>query len=163
MAQSNARGRRSRPLLYWLPDVTVMLAAFLSFGRAAFAQDAALDTAKIAAGEAIYNTNCAVCHGDQLVNTGQTFDLRRLRPDERPRFEYSVRNGKNQMPPWKGVLSDEDIDRLWFYIRANAHQNDGLEYSHPAPCGGADDHLNLLSAASATFSAVRPNCLQRSL
>jgi mono/diheme cytochrome c family protein len=92
--------------------------------RPAFAQDAApeQDKAKIAAGEDVYNTNCAICHGDELVNSGQTFDLRRLKSDERPRFENSVRNGKNQMPPWKGVLSDEQIDQLWHYIRANAYQ-----------------------------------------
>jgi hypothetical protein len=24
------------------------------------------------------------------------------------------------MPPWKGVVTDEEIDQLWHYIRANA-------------------------------------------
>jgi mono/diheme cytochrome c family protein len=124
MTQCNVRGRRSRPLLYLRPHALLVLAAFLLVARAALAQEAATDQdqAKIAAGETIYNTNCAICHGDQLVNTGQTFDLRRLKADERPRFENSVRNGKNQMPPWKGMLSDNDIDRLWHYIRANAYQ-----------------------------------------
>jgi mono/diheme cytochrome c family protein len=88
----------------------------------ALADDAAPDQAKIDAGETVYNTRCAVCHGDDLVNTGQTFDLRRLKADERPRFDNSVRNGKNQMPPWRGVLSDDDIDQLWHYIRAHAFQ-----------------------------------------
>jgi mono/diheme cytochrome c family protein len=82
----------------------------------------AQDDAKIAVGENVYNTYCATCHGDNLVNTGQTFDLRRLRADERPRFENSVRNGKNQMPPWRGVLNDEQIDQLWRYIRVNPFQ-----------------------------------------
>ena len=82
----------------------------------------AQDEAKIEAGENVYNTNCQVCHGEQLVNTGQTFDLRRLKNNERARFDNSVRNGKNQMPPWKGVLTDEEIDQLWHYIRANAYQ-----------------------------------------
>ena len=41
---------------------------------------------------------------------------------DRARFDNSVRNGKNQMPPWKGVLTDEEIDRLWHYIPANAYQ-----------------------------------------
>lgn len=88
----------------------------------ALADDAVPDQDKIAAGEIVYNTRCAVCHGDDLVNTGQTFDLRRLKADERPRFDNSVRNGKNQMPPWKGVLSDDEIDKLWHYIRAHAFQ-----------------------------------------
>jgi mono/diheme cytochrome c family protein len=88
----------------------------------ASADDAASDQDKIDAGEIVYNTRCAVCHGDDLINTGQTFDLRKLKADERPRFEHSVLNGKNQMPPWKGVLSDADIDNLWHYIRAHAYE-----------------------------------------
>jgi mono/diheme cytochrome c family protein len=94
--------------------------AVLWCSSATFADDAAPDQDKIDAGETVYNTRCAVCHGDDLVNTGQTFDLRKLKADERPRFEHSVLNGKNQMPPWKGVLSDADIDNLWHYIRAHA-------------------------------------------
>jgi mono/diheme cytochrome c family protein len=86
------------------------------------ADDAAPDQAEIDAGDTVYNMRCAVCHGDDLVNTGQTFDLRKLKAGERPRFENSVRNGKNQMPPWKGVLSDDDIDHLWHYIRAHAYE-----------------------------------------
>jgi mono/diheme cytochrome c family protein len=98
---------------------TLLFGQALSFVPAAAAQDAS-DQAKITAGETVYNTYCSTCHGDDLVNTGQTFDLRRLQADERPRFENSVRNGKNQMPPWKGVLSDQQIDQLWHYIRTHA-------------------------------------------
>jgi len=57
-----------------------------------------------------------------LVSTGQIFDLRKLTGSDHVRFENAVRNGKNQMPPWKGVLSDEEIDQVWHYIRANAYQ-----------------------------------------
>ena len=97
--------------------LVVLGAALLSVATAS-----AQDAAKIEAGENVFNTNCAVCHGDQLVSTGQTFDLRRLRDGDRARFDNSVRNGKNQMPPWKGKLSDEEIDQVWHYIRANAYQ-----------------------------------------
>lgn len=96
----------------------VALGAALSPVTTASAQD----SAKIEAGENVFNTNCAVCHGDQLVSTGQTFDLRRLKDGDRARFDNSVRNGKNQMPPWKGKLTDEEIDQVWHYIRANAYQ-----------------------------------------
>ncbi len=82
----------------------------------------AQDAAKVSAGEDVYNTYCATCHGDGLAGSARTFDLRKLRADERPRFENSVTNGKNQMPPWKGVLSAEQIDQLWNYIRANAYE-----------------------------------------
>jgi mono/diheme cytochrome c family protein len=105
-----------------LAVAAAVLAAVLAPLPNARADDAAAIKEKIEAGETVYNTRCAVCHGDDLVNTGQTFDLRRLRADERPRFENSVRNGKNQMPPWKDVLSDDDIDHLWYYVRAHAFQ-----------------------------------------
>ena len=80
----------------------------------------AQDKAKIEAGENVYNTNCAICHGDQLKSSGQFPNLRRLTANDRERFDTTVRNGRNQMPPWKGVLSDDEIDQIWAYIRANA-------------------------------------------
>jgi mono/diheme cytochrome c family protein len=95
----------------------------LALAVAAFASAAAAqDRAAVEAGEAVYNNNCETCHGDGLKSTGQTFDLRRLTAGDRARFDNSVRNGKNQMPPWKDVLSDQEIDQLWAYIRANAYQ-----------------------------------------
>jgi len=113
-------GVSSREILRRKRRATFALAALLSLASTASAAVAEDDDAKIAAGEQVYNTYCATCHGDDLVNGGQTFDLRRLRADERPRFEHSVLNGKNQMPPWKGVLNEEQIDQLWHYIRAHA-------------------------------------------
>jgi len=101
----------------WTGAMAVLGAALLPVTAAS-----AQDTATIEAGENVFNTNCAVCHGDQLVSTGQTFDLRRLKETDRARFDNSVRNGKNQMPPWKGKLTDDEIDQLWHYIRANAYQ-----------------------------------------
>jgi mono/diheme cytochrome c family protein len=81
----------------------------------------AQDRAKIEAGEQLYSTFCSTCHGDNLVSSGQTFDLRRLTANDRARFDNSVLRGKNQMPPWKGALSDEQIDLIWHYIRAKAN------------------------------------------
>ena len=82
----------------------------------------AQDQPRIAAGAQTFSEYCSTCHGDNLVNSGQTFDLRRLKAGDRPRFENSVLNGKNQMPPWKGVLTEDQIDTLWNYIRANAFE-----------------------------------------
>ena len=85
---------------------------------AAWAQEP--DRAKIDAGETVYGTYCAPCHGDQLVSTGQFPNLRRLTPVDRVKFENTVRDGRNQMPPWRGVVSDEQIDQIWAYIRSVA-------------------------------------------
>jgi mono/diheme cytochrome c family protein len=78
------------------------------------------DTAKIARGARVYGDYCASCHGDELRNTsgGVTFDLRRLRAEDHSRFQTVVLNGKSPMPPWRGVLSPEQIDAVWAYIRA---------------------------------------------
>lgn len=81
----------------------------------AFAQDA-VDPAKAEEGETIYGNYCQTCHGDNLVSIGQTFDLRRLKPDERKRFETSVQNGKGQMPPWRGVIDADQMDKIWNFI-----------------------------------------------
>jgi mono/diheme cytochrome c family protein len=86
------------------------------------AEEAPPDKAKIDAGETVYSTYCAVCHGDNLISTGQFPNLRRLTAKDREKFETTVRNGRNQMPPWKDVLSDAQIDQAWSYIRANAYE-----------------------------------------
>jgi mono/diheme cytochrome c family protein len=74
-------------------------------------------------GADVYDDRCATCHGDDLQsNPGGAFDLRRLRADEHERFVNSVLHGKNSMPSWQGVLTAEQIEDLWAYIRAHAYQ-----------------------------------------
>ncbi|TMG73606.1 MAG: cytochrome c [Betaproteobacteria bacterium] len=91
------------------------------FGVLAAAPGAsAQDRSLIEAGAQVYQTHCAECHGEKLVNTGSTFDLRRLRADERPRFDKATKDGKGQMPAWGGVLSAEEFDQLWAYVRSKA-------------------------------------------
>jgi cytochrome c6 len=80
----------------------------------------AADGSRADAGAAIYANRCAACHGKELHNTsgGWSFDLRRLRPDEHDRFVDSVTTGKDNMPSWYGILSDDEIEAIWAYIRA---------------------------------------------
>jgi mono/diheme cytochrome c family protein len=75
----------------------------------------------VAQGETIYESYCASCHGEGLQNNsgGVTFDLRRLKSDDYPRFMDSVMHGKDKMPPWKGVLTETQIDQIWAYVRAS--------------------------------------------
>jgi mono/diheme cytochrome c family protein len=100
------------------------------FGRAVFAvalaalpcAAAAADDAAVRKGAKLYENNCSTCHGDDLQNnSGIAFDLRRLKADEHARFVNSVLHGKNVMPSWDGKLTEEQIESLWAYIRANAY------------------------------------------
>jgi mono/diheme cytochrome c family protein len=116
------RVNRQQPSRRRFLEAIFAIAAITSVAGTAHAAVVDDDKAKIEAGEQVYNTYCATCHGDDLVNSGLTFDLRRLRADERSRFEQSVLNGKNQMPPWQGVINEQQIDQLWHYIRAHAYQ-----------------------------------------
>lgn len=102
--------------------VQLLLGAAILIGGSTVPPANAQDQAKIKAGAQTFSEYCSTCHGDDLVNSGLTFDLRRLKATDRPRFENSVLNGKNQMPPWRGVLNAEQIDTLWNYIRANAFE-----------------------------------------
>jgi mono/diheme cytochrome c family protein len=108
----------NRPRKLSAPRLATIAACIVALTGPALAQD----QAKVDAGEAIYNDYCFTCHGEKLVSSGQTFDLRRLTAADRARFENAVLAGKNQMPPWRGVLSSEQIDLLWHFIRANALQ-----------------------------------------
>jgi len=74
------------------------------------------------AGAAVYENNCSVCHGARLRNPGGSFDLKALTEDERERFDVGVLDGKNMMPPWRGTISEDELDQLWAYIRAYAYE-----------------------------------------
>lgn len=94
----------------------IAVAALLPFAESAHAQT------PVAAGEQIYAEKCSECHGPRLRNPGTSFDLKKLKADERARFEKSVLDGKGQMPPWRGALSEEQIGQIWAYIREYAYE-----------------------------------------
>ncbi|MET0733440.1 MAG: cytochrome c [Casimicrobiaceae bacterium] len=98
--------------------VAAAVVSFVICPCASLAQTAG--AAQVAAGERVYSDYCSNCHGEGLRNTsgGVTFDLRRLRSEERDRFVGAVLDGKRQMPPWRGALDMEQIDSIWAYIRA---------------------------------------------
>jgi mono/diheme cytochrome c family protein len=98
----------------------LVAAGSMAAAQPAAAQDKQDDEALIAAGAEVYQDKCSECHGERLVNPGSSFDLRKLRADERPRFDASVTNGKGQMPAWGGLLGADQFDALWAYIRSKA-------------------------------------------
>ncbi len=70
------------------------------------------------AGKRTFGNRCARCHGWNMVNLGSiSFDLRKFPHDDRARFFHSVTNGKNAMPAWKDILSQQEIESVWAYVR----------------------------------------------
>ena len=86
-------------------------------GGAFFApMSVAQDKGRIEEGIAVYKEHCGTCHGENLVSPGPNSDLRQLKPQDRERFNRIVQNGRGQMPPWKGVVTDAEMDAVWAYI-----------------------------------------------
>jgi cytochrome c6 len=71
-------------------------------------------------GREVYGEFCVTCHGRDMVAPGAiSFDLRKFPKDDFERFRNAVLNGKGQaMPPWRGKISDEDLNDLWAYVRS---------------------------------------------
>lgn len=80
------------------------------------AQDAGVTPEQAARGAEIYALNCSPCHGPRLYGEESAFDLRTFPRDQRERFITSVTRGKNQMPPWGGLLQPQEIEALWAYV-----------------------------------------------
>ena len=98
----------------------VAVAGFaLALAPASSSGQPAVNAESAAKGESVYSDFCWTCHGERLRNPGggTSFDLRRLRPEDYARFVNAVLNGKNTMPPWRGVLDQEQVDAIWAYIR----------------------------------------------
>ena len=74
-------------------------------------------SAEVRRGEHLYRQHCEVCHGIAM-NAGSSgaFDLRAFPPGQKVRFVRSVSNGKNGMPPWRGVLDPSEIEALYAYV-----------------------------------------------
>lgn len=81
-------------------------------GRAAAQDDAAI-------GEQVYEEHCQTCHGEKLRSAGAIPDLREVGENERAKFDKMVMEGRGQMPAWQGVVSPQELNQLWAYIRRN--------------------------------------------
>lgn len=71
---------------------------------------------RIEKGRVMYKQLCLRCHGPEMVGGNNAFDLRTFPLDQRDRFFNSVTNGKRAMPPWKGILSEDEISLVWAYV-----------------------------------------------
>ena len=90
-----------------------LIAAFVA---AAAAPAAAQDPKQLRLGADIYERNCSPCHGSRMMDPQGAADLRKFPHDGHDRFVSSVTKGKNQMPPWGGLLKPEDVEALWAYV-----------------------------------------------
>ena len=101
--------------MVWPGIAAIALAACaIALGPAALAQD------QSEAGGELYAQHCSNCHGEKMMDPGAAPDLRELHAADRARFETTVMEGRGQMPSWRGVLEQADVDTLWAYIRAHA-------------------------------------------
>lgn len=91
-------------------------AAIAAFALNAGAENESFSAEDVKKGSTIYSQNCSPCHGPRMLDPQGAFDLRIFPKDDRNRFVTSVAKGKNQMPPWGGLLSPADIDALWAYV-----------------------------------------------
>ena len=103
----------------------IVIAFALLFGIAATADEtkpaatgAMASSAEIVArGRSLYAHHCSHCHGFNMVTSGTVaYDLRKFPHNDKARFVNSVTNGKGGMPPWKGTISEEQLDQLWAYV-----------------------------------------------
>ncbi len=98
-----------------LGSAAVLLSAF-AHGQESFSPD------QIKRGTAIYEQNCAPCHGARMLDANSAFDLRTFPPDQKNRFVTSLTKGKNQMPPFGDLFKPDEIDALWAYVMAGEKQ-----------------------------------------
>ena len=73
---------------------------------------------QIKEGAALYEKNCATCHGNHMKNPPWAIDLATFPRDERARFVDSVTNGVRNMPPWGDVIKPDGVAALWAYLVA---------------------------------------------
>nr|YP_009312808.1 Cytochrome c553 [Helminthora furcellata]SCW21062.1 Cytochrome c553 [Helminthora furcellata]SCW23922.1 Cytochrome c553 [Helminthora furcellata] len=83
--------------------------------------------ADIAAGEQIFNANCAACHagGNNAIITEKTLKKDVLEANSMNSVNAittQVTDGKGAMPAFGGRLEDEDIENVANYVLSQAEQ-----------------------------------------
>ena len=99
-----------------LAAAAVMGIVWMTMPATAQQQAAIGDQAMIGAGRTSYAQKCSHCHGPKMVTAGTVAPDLRSFPDDNARFVTTVKQGKNTMPPWKDVLSDQEITEIWAFV-----------------------------------------------
>ena len=91
----------------------LLILLFLTFSSSAFADD------KMVLGLEIYSNKaqCGVCHILQAAGSTSIIgpNLDQLKPTI-PQIIYAVTNGIGVMQAWEGILTDEEIEAVAYYV-----------------------------------------------
>lgn len=69
------------------------------------------------AGAEVFATNCATCHGEDGLGGAGGPDLTTMpKAKSEPETEAQVREGGGGMPPFEGVLDDEEIENVAAFV-----------------------------------------------
>ena len=102
--------------------VAVVAMAWMAMPATAQQQTAISDQALIGPGKTTYAQKCSHCHGPNMVTAGTVAPDLRAFPDDNARFTTTVKHGKNNMPPWKDILSDQEITEVWAFVSSRRKQ-----------------------------------------
>lgn len=108
--------RPAKPAAAFLAAAVVMGIVWMTMPATAQQQAAIGDQALIGPGRTHYAQKCGHCHGPNMVTAGTVAPDLRSFPDDNARFVTTVKQGKNNMPPWKDLLSDQEINEIWAFV-----------------------------------------------
>jgi len=96
--------------------------AWMAMPATAQQQAAVSDQALVGPGKTTYAQKCSHCHGPNMVTAGTVAPDLRAFPDDNARFTTTVKQGKNNMPPWKDILTDQEITEIWAFVSSRRKQ-----------------------------------------
>jgi cytochrome c6 len=104
---------------------SVGFAAVMAFALLGFASSARANGPDDDAAASAFKSNCVVCHGADGMGTatGKSLKAPDLHSDTVQKMTKAqlitiVSDGKNNMPPFKNTLSDDQIESLVAYVKA---------------------------------------------
>ncbi|MEM7286446.1 MAG: cytochrome c [Actinomycetota bacterium] len=103
-----------RKTLVWIAAVAAVVFTF----DAASAQGGEDDPAQVEAGAAVFEANCASCHGAEGEGSAVGRRLTGVAAEnDRARHVATVTDGRSTMPGFGAVLSAEEIDAVVSFVR----------------------------------------------
>ncbi|MBI5683102.1 MAG: cytochrome c [Deltaproteobacteria bacterium] len=103
-----------------LLTLSLALFLFINWHGSGFAAESKKGVINIKRGKEIYHERCAACHGidgNPILPASPNFAKgeRMEKPDKE--LLNTIKHGKNLMPPWKDVLTEEEIKDALTFVR----------------------------------------------